>query len=492
MILLHPVLMQMTQGANHPSGDAIAPARKGVETVSQKEAPRSPDDISVEIWSGISKGMREKHGYPPCAPEWITVIGGDKGDRIFAARIVAEDGCRGLAIQVAALTRSTDSKVRSVAAWLLGEIGDEVVLDNVLPLLSDSDGDVSADALGAFCRLSAVKCKGRLQEYAVAGKSWQMRDRAVRIAADEGVDFSQKVLLAVLDDVEPQVAWRALTTLRCQEVLADQEVRTKITSLMTDPRLWVASAETLERCEIHEAGPQLMTVFREKSSDPANERGLSALISALVKCYGVQAREEIEKFVNSHSSSPGKRNIGSSNVISSLEVAVDALGKVGGPSSEEPLRKALDDPYYRVKIAAMKAIEHLNLLCEFGTELERLNEVAQSPKVREEASRLRQERDRICARGNSGVSSQPVREIGWLKWCSGPSRLGGAFRWVSVRGRGPSASRGDSTAQASSTMGLDAGEFAGLKEWLVEDPGLADIVPAPGAKEKGPPRPAGR
>lgn len=85
-----------------------------------------------------------------------------------------------------------------------------------------------------------------------------------------------------------------------------------------------------------------------------------------------------------------------SNISTPLETAIETLGEIGGPSSQAALGMALDDWYYRVRLAALRAIEKLDMACAFKEKLRSIGTSDVSKEVADEASKLSSSAAKTC------------------------------------------------------------------------------------------------
>jgi HEAT repeat protein len=378
----------------------------------EQDHDEAAQTLGKQIGADIRKGLEERYGiHDRCSEKWVAMIGEDGDDAESAADIIVEDRCVSLADAVAALTNHSHSKVRRIAAEILGTIGKEGSLLSLTTLMKDEDDTVQAASLRAFCKLARSECRPKLREQALEASSWRVRKAAVEIAGEVGHEFALTDVVRLLADPVPDVGESALRQLPC-EYLANSDLRSRVLGLAgevekeaSDRRY--AAIQALDKCRIKEAGKLLTTMLANRERYHIGDDETWLLIKAIGACDGRGGAAAIAKFASSHSSSEDLWPISASNIYTALEAAFDVLSEIGGNESAEALAKGLNDPFYRVRLAAVRAAKKLGLVCDLRSSLLLMSKSDPSREVATAAAEALSENVESCHKDHQKTRTVP-------------------------------------------------------------------------------------
>lgn len=373
------------------------------------------ETIAEEIRVNMRKAFESKHDIKKkCSAKLVELVATESSDAEVAASYIRRDKCISLLDEVRNLSVHQSEKVREIVATILGAVPNHSSLNTILKLLDDKDGIVRAAALQAHCSVAPRDCRARLSDYALNDSSWQVRKSSVRLAGQLGYEFSITEKVALLEDSDSRVADSAIDRLSCIDVYSEN-VLGIILNFVKDRSEEASRAKQsaivfLGKCEVSTAGGTLVEVFTREDLDLPREVGnvleddigltldLIRLINAMVRCCGTQAKNALESFALRHSSPPETARWSFSNMLSVLVSVFEALGEVGDHESAGALKNGISDPYYIVRLAAVEAIEKLDLVDECEAELTRLAQEDPSEYVKKSAMRAL----RTVSRTNDG------------------------------------------------------------------------------------------
>jgi HEAT repeat protein len=351
---------------------------------SQADHQEAAERIADEIKGEIIEGIRGEFGHAPCDPKWIDSLTDAPSPWVFIAQIIALDRCDNLVPSIVDLLRHENSSLREAAIWLVAEMEVKDATRTVEAMVEDPDTGVARQALSSACELSGVRCDSLVRGVALSERDWRLRYAALIRAEERGIDFDTGELLGFLNDESDRIVFQGLGMIPCERLVQEPFIGT-VLLLLERPDRWAGTSWVLSRCPSRAAADRLMNLFATKVEAIGETDEFNPLIEAVTACAGSDARPLIEEYVLRHASSADKASIGASNIVTPLERAVRSLGRVGSEESRAALGHALDDPYYRVRKAAIVAIEKLGLQCQFEDELKQIAVADRSELVRERA-----------------------------------------------------------------------------------------------------------
>jgi hypothetical protein len=211
----------------------------------------------------------------------------------------------------------------------------------------------------------------------------------VEIAARRGTAVGVTTVRALLGDTAPEVVGAVLREIPCEAVTKADRWGGVFEIADTDRgSLRYPAVRLLARCRPSGVCSGLVGILSAVGESEGDQPGAWIVVEALEDCCGTASVTAIESFVETHRSPEQMGVVTTSNVRKSLELATEALGRVGGRSSLQALRLRLSDPYYRVRLAALRAAEGLGLACELYPALVELSFHDERPAVRKEAIRV--------------------------------------------------------------------------------------------------------
>ena len=326
--------------------------------------------IGEQVSSSIIDGLRELHGFEKCSIDWVGLLAEGSVGTPFVAQLLVKDECVDLIPELLALRSEESAAVRREVIWVVGEIGTKDMAGIVARSIFDKSARVGAQAVRSTCNLDHERCLALLPELSTDGPNADVRAQAILLSGKLGTRFEKEQVVSILKDGASSVVNSMLTEINC-ELLADAETRSRVISMVRSNELWLAATTALGRCGIREAGPSLLKLYGERIDHELSD-GMSTLMRALAACDANAARWELQKYISEHPSVPEMQEIGASNDVTPLETAVGLIGEIGGMGSVDVLREVLNDPYYRVRLAAIGALEALGLKCALRSELEHL------------------------------------------------------------------------------------------------------------------------
>lgn len=110
------------------------------------------------------------------------------------------------------LLEHRDARVRANTIEGLEELGSDLAVPAVMPLLRDTDNRVRANAAKFLVTMSPDEVRATLQEMLGSDEEW-MRDSAIYILTRVEVPGREKLLLSVLEDASSDIARKALEAL---------------------------------------------------------------------------------------------------------------------------------------------------------------------------------------------------------------------------------------------------------------------------------------
>lgn len=390
---------------NSPPPELCATERLNSACLTELEAEVAND--AERIGADIAQGLRRKYNIDElCSRRWVELVSDDGDDSGSAASQIMAEQCHSLLGEVLELVGHSHSRVRLRAVEILGDLGNKDVTSAVKARIADDDSRVAAAALRAYCRLDKNQCKPMVLDVALRSDDWRLRASGVEVASEVGYTFTAREILALLDDPLGDVRRRVLDQMSCEQ-LRERTVLGRVIELAKS-RDWVSPAgrreygavRLLGRCKVASSTSHLMKILDNEERYHHHERGMESIIMALAEVGGEQARSAIESFVLAHSSDPGMAELVGANIDTPLTVSFEALGAVGGPSTVSAIRHGLRDPYYRVRLAALKTIERLRLVCELRDDINVLRDSDGSPYVVDKARSLLQVAARECPRSS--------------------------------------------------------------------------------------------
>jgi cyclophilin family peptidyl-prolyl cis-trans isomerase/HEAT repeat protein len=266
---------------------------------------------------------------------------GSKAIRGAAARAIGRIGDpAGQPALVQALRREDVVEVRREIAFGLGILGDArsvpVILDE---LDQEADAETSAELAIALGRIGDPAAIDAL--HALLHSSWGIiRERAVEALALIADERSAPLLMDVLDDEDPGVAWRAAWAL--EKIPGSEQVDALIAATReSDPMLRKAAARSLGRLEAAEAVAPLC----ELASEVQDDWQLDVQIADALGRIGVVDATSTRTLANLLESS-------------NFHVKVAALQAIGKASVRDLLPRVLDlrgDPAVDVRVEAYAA-----------------------------------------------------------------------------------------------------------------------------------------
>lgn len=356
----------------------------------EEEPGAAGERIKEEIDTGKLRdlGFVGLPGYP-CIPDLVQVVGQEGADGLWAASFLARNQCKSLAGSVVHLVEHKSAGVRRTVAELLGHLGGREAEAGIETLLEDQDDAVRAAAVRASCETAPDRCGPKTLQRALADPSPQVRAAATDAITAVGYVIPVGKASQLLSDSSPKVVERALAGLPCN-LLDNNEITPLLRTLAHatgDSLVSSAAIVAMGRCRVTAACDTLIDIlFSLPPDEVAPSSQVRSVVAAIGQCCERSGRKPLEEFVSSRATPAEMRRITMSNVQSAREVAIGILEKAGASSSLPALRAALGDPYYRVRLAALRAADTLGLTCALKVDISRILDQDDVMAVRVEAT----------------------------------------------------------------------------------------------------------